>query len=70
MQLVSDPCQLVLIFGFASVLAFFVMKLSTVDSLYVAGLAAISSIMATNACDLLVGALYEPQTENQQQNEQ
>lgn len=58
MLLLSDPAHTALTFGLAALMAYFLMKVGFQDSFYVAGIAAVSSIMAGVTCNILVDSIY------------
>lgn len=65
-MLLSDPAHTALTFGLAGLLAYFLMKVGATDSFYVAGIAAVSSIMAGVGCNVLVDCLYNGSSPQQQ----
>jgi hypothetical protein len=58
MLLLNDPAQTALTFGFAFLMGYFLMKVGFTDSTYVAGIAAVSAIMAGVTCGVMVDSIY------------
>jgi hypothetical protein len=58
--LLADPLHSALTFSLAGLMAYFLMKVGFQDSFYVAGIAAVSSIMASISTGLLVDLVLSP----------